>query len=482
MDAMESSSIAKILIIDDDLPVCKILKTIVQNMGHAAAFVHTLNEGLEVAGGEAWDVVLLDVNLPDGIGLRAIEEIQASASNPDVIIITGQGDPDGAKIAISGGAWDYIQKDDSHYRIKLSLQRALQYRQQRLLVSQTAKPIKLGGIVGNSAPMKKCYELLAKAAYGTAPVMIHGETGTGKELYARAIHENSRRANENMVVVDCAALPETLVESLLFGHEKGSYTGADRARQGLVAQAHQGTLFLDEVGELPLATQKVFLRVLQEKRFRSVGGQRELTSDFRLITATNRNLSQMAADHRFREDLLYRIGTIQITLPPLRERDQDIRLLTHHFVTKICERYRMNTKSLSPDFLECLLCYPWPGNVRELINTLETVITHYPLEKMLYGRHLPEEIRISAIQRSLDEQGHEIFHNTAAPAFSGGAATLPPFKDFRRTAASQAERDYMLTLVKASKNDVKKALRISGLSRSRYYELLRKYDLLGGVE
>jgi two-component system NtrC family response regulator len=482
MDAMESSFNARILIIDDDPPVCKILKTIVQNLGHTAVYVHTLKEGLGIVDSQAWDVVLLDVNLPDGIGLRAIEEIQACASNPDVIIITGQGDPDGAKIAISGGAWDYIQKDDSHYRIKLSLQRALQYRQQRLLIRRTATPIKLGGIVGNSAPMKKCYELLAKAADSAAPVLIHGETGTGKELYARAIHENSRRAPKNMVVVDCAALPETLVESLLFGHEKGSYTGADRARHGLVAQADQGTLFLDEVGELPLATQKVFLRVLQEKRFRSVGGQRERTSDFRLITATNRNLPRMAADHRFREDLLYRIGTIQITLPPLRERNDDIRLLTHHFVDKICERYRMSTKSLSPDFMECLLYYPWPGNVRELINTLETVITHYPLEKMLYGRHLPEEIRISAIQRSLDAQDQAFSRHTPVPASPGGTGTLPPLKDFRRTAASQAERDYMLTLVNASKKDVKKALRISGLSRSRYYELLRKYDLLGGEE
>ncbi len=206
-------------------------------------------------------------------------------------------------------------------------------------------------------------------------VLLTGETGTGKEVFARAIHENSARAEHNFVVVDCTALPATLVESVLFGHEKGAFTGADRAQAGLIKQAHSGTLFLDEIGELPLAVQKAFLRVLQEHRFRPVGAKREVESNFRLIAATNRNLEKMVQDGTFRSDLLFRVRTLTVELPPLSARKEDIKELAMYHMARVCERYQIGTKGFSPEFFDALMAYEWPGNVRELVNAMERAVS-----------------------------------------------------------------------------------------------------------
>ncbi len=317
----------KILIIDDDCGICAMLSVLIRRTGCEAVCRQTLEEGLITVHRDAYAVVLLDVQMPDGSGLDRIADIRRASSGPEVIIMTGFGNADGAEIAIKSGVWDYIQKSGSTQEITLSLNRALAHHREK--VQRRARPVALtlGGIVGESKPMKACYDQLAQAAAGETNVLITGETGTGKEVFARAIHANSGRSAKSMVVVDCAAMPETLVESLLFGHEKGAYTGADSRREGLVAQADGGTLFLDEVGELPLTIQKVFLRVLQERRYRPVGARQERSSDFRLIAATNRDLDQMVAEGRFRKDLLYRIRGLGITLPALRERKEDIRPL-----------------------------------------------------------------------------------------------------------------------------------------------------------
>jgi DNA-binding NtrC family response regulator len=271
----------------------------------------------------AYDVIFLDVRLPDGIGLDAIQKIKANSSAPEVVIITGEGDPNGAELAIQYGAWDYIEKPPSVQSVILPLVRALQYRTEK---KDAQKPlmIKRDNIIGNSPQLLRSLKKLARAAQSQASVLIEGETGTGKELFAMAIHQSSSRSGKNFVVVDCAALPETLVESVLFGHAKGAFTGADQAKEGLVKQADQGTLFLDEIGELPLSLQKAFLRVLQEQRFRPIGGGSEVNSDFRLIAATNRDLDRMVQEKQFRQDLLFRIRSLVITLPPLRERPEDI--------------------------------------------------------------------------------------------------------------------------------------------------------------
>lgn len=260
-----------VLVIDDDKNVCTAISNAVERMGHKTVHALTLKEGLEKACSDSFDVVFLDVQMPDGNGLDILPPIRGTPSSPEVIIITGFADPDGAELAIKNGAWDYIEKPCSVQEMTLPFIRALEYREEKK-AAKVPVALKREGIVGSSPKLGACLDLLPQMSNSVANVLITGETGTGKELFARAIHENSPRAGKNFVVVDCAALPDTLVESVLFGHQKGAFTGADKAQDGLVKQADRGTLFLDEVGELPLSIQKSFLRVLQERRFRPVGG------------------------------------------------------------------------------------------------------------------------------------------------------------------------------------------------------------------
>ena len=300
--------------------------------------------------------------------------------------MTGYGDPDGAELAIKHGAWDYIQKPSTMDAMTLPLVRALQYREEKK-ASKAMMILKREGIIGNSPKIRACLDLLTQVASSNANVLVTGETGTGKELFAVAIHKNSSRADKNFVVVDCTALPENLVESILFGHEKGAYTGADRAKDGLILQADGGTLFLDEVGELPLPIQKSFLRALQERKFRPVGGKEEIKSDFRLIAASNRNLDDMVRQGNFREDLLFRLRSFSIELPPLRERPEDIKDLAAYYTEVLCKRYEIETKEFSPEFFDVLTSYPWPGNVRELINALERALVNGRYERILFQKH-----------------------------------------------------------------------------------------------
>jgi two-component system, NtrC family, response regulator len=320
--------------------------------------------------------------------------------------------------------------------------------------------------------MESCLDLVAQAADSDASVLVTGETGTGKELFARAIHVNSSRANNNFVVVDCAALPETLVESVLFGHVKGAFTGADRDRDGLFKLADGGTLFLDEIGELSQGIQKTFLRVLQDGSFRPVGSKSELQSDFRLVAATNRDLSAMAAIGAFREDLLYRLRTIVITLPPLRERFEDIKPLAIHYMNRLCERYRLPTKGFSEEFFQAMAAYTWPGNVRDLFSTMERVLLQHRNEPVLYPMHLPDEIRIQVLKANAG--GEALTSSGVGPVAADG---LVPWKDYRRRALDDAERSYLRELLRASKGNVVRASRLSGLSPSRLYDLFRKYAL-----
>ena len=456
--------VGNVLVVDDDELICDLLTEVVEGLGHHAKCAYTLAIALEEASSKPYDVVFLDINLPDGSGLDILSRIRQAISAPEVIIITGLGDPDGAEIAIRNGAWDYIQKSSSIKEITLAFIRALQYREEKKARAPLSV-LKTGGIVGGSEEIISCLDIMAQAATGDASVLITGETGTGKELFARAIHENSSRARQNFVVVDCTALPETLVESVLFGYEKGAFTGADRSRDGLVRQAHRGTLFLDEIGELPLSLQKTFLRVLQEHRFRPVGGESEVESDFRLVAATNQNLDTMVASGRFRMDLLFRIRTFTIELPPLRMRRKDVKELAIHFMTRFCERYKIGTKGFSPEFFDALVAYDWPGNVRELLGAMEWAITVAKQEPTLFPKHLPTDIRVKVARSSVK-----------APARAGGedsAVALRPIELYR----DQMESQYLHELIAATKGDIRAACRISGLSRSRLYALLKKHNV-----
>ncbi len=383
---------ANILIIDDDKLIRAILSERMTEMGHSAAVAEFLREGTELAARHDFDLVFLDVRLPDGNGLDAIGGIMGGPGAPEVIIITAVGDADGASMAVRSGAWDYLQKPFSAKEIMLQVTRVLEYRRRKEAGNQPVA-LKRERIVGRGPELTACLDRIAQSAATDANVLITGETGTGKELFARALHENSRRADRGFVVVDCTVLPENLVESTLFGHVKGAFTGAGEAAPGLIAQADGGTLFLDEVGDLPLPVQKSFLRVLQERKYRPVGGSREKQSNFRLVSATNRDLEKMVDRGDFRRDLLYRLKTFGIELPPLRRRAGDIRELVLHHVHALGERHGLTNRGVSPDAMLLLVDYHWPGNIRELISTLEQAILSDPACPILYPKHLPEAIR-----------------------------------------------------------------------------------------
>ena len=464
------SPMGNVLIIDDDELFCEMLSEMVTDMGHGVKFTHSLNEGVVEALNGSYDVIFLDVRMPDGSGLKALPKIRELTDPPEVIIITGAGDPDGAELAIVNGAWDYIEKQSSIKRMTLPLVRALQYREEKK-VRKPAVALKLEGIVGDSLKMQNCFDLVAHAAESDANVLIFGETGTGKELFARAIHANSPRSNRNFVVVDCAALPESLVESALFGYEKGAFTGADKPQVGLIKQADGGMLFLDEVGELPLIMQKAFLRVLQERSFRPLGARQEVESNFRLLAATNRDLDQAVSEGTFRKDLLFRLRSLSLSLPPLRDHLEDIKDLVLYHTGKLCVTYGIPQKGFAPEFFECLLAYDWPGNVRELINTLDRAIAEARHEPTLYPSHLPSYIRIQAVRNTVSRETPELSPATAVSA----GVNLPKLRDYRESAVAQAEREYLKELMVLAKNDLQEACRISDLSQPRLYALLKKH-------
>jgi len=463
--------VGNVLIIDDDQTIRDALARVVSRLGHAATAASTLAEGLDRVSREEVDVVFLDVRMPDGNGLDAIAHIRRAPSQPEVIVITGWGDPDGAERAMRQGAWDYIEKPPSVKTMTTPLLRAMEHRRRGRAVEEDVAPFRFAGVTGGNPKRAQCLERAARAAASDVNVLLTGATGAGKELFARAIHENSPRRHGEFVVVDCAALPAGIVESVLFGSEKGVYTGADRKREGLLLRAHGGTLFLDEVGELPLGVQKAFLRVLQERRLRPVGGLTESPCHFRLVAATNRDLEAMAAKGLFREDLLFRLQGVGIELPPLAGHPEDILDFAAHFTKESAERLGIAAKPLSEDFARALLAYSWPGNVRELKNTMEGALALAAADELLLPVHLPLHIRVCAARNRVT--GRSGGRDEAVPEHLSPVADLPDFREYR----DSREADYLRALVERHGGDIGRMLKVSGLSRSRLYALLKKHGL-----
>jgi two-component system NtrC family response regulator len=460
-----------ILVIDDNELFCDMLSKLVVKMGMTAVCEMTLKKGLEAAETKAFDVVLLDVNLPDGCGLDIIPELRRGPNPPEIIIITGYGHEEGAEIAIKNHAWDYISKDSSLQNLRLSLMRAVQYRQQKQTAT-TAYTLKRDEIIGNSSAINACLDKAAQAAHTDSSILILGHTGTGKEVFARTIHANSQRARGDFVVVDCSALPDHLVESTLFGHKKGAYTSADSDRIGLVEQAHSGTLFLDEIGELPEEIQKKFLRVLQEKRYRPLGSKKEEESDFRLICATNRDLSKMVKEGRFRKDLYYRIRSMVIDLPPLRERKEDIPLLVAHYSKQQSLIRGALPREFTPDILESLQFYDWPGNVRELFNTLDCIFAEVPEESQIFSLHLPVNIRAQVARNRIRASVSKPMKEKQIPVGIGGDELMP-----LKEVLDDTRQNYIKNLMEYTQGKITKACKVSGLSRGHLYDLLKKYKI-----
>ena len=477
---------AHILIIDDDFEICETMESLITRLSHECSAAHSLDEGSRMARETEFDVVFLDVRLPDGNGLDILPDLMALPNPPEVIILTGKGDPDGAELAIKGGVWDYLLKPSSVREISLTLGRALKYRGEKA-GQAVGDALDLSEVVGSSPSIKASFALLSQAARSDSNVLITGHTGTGKELFASTIHDNSKRKSNNFVVVDCAGLTETLIESTLYGHRKGAFTGAQTDRIGLVKLADGGTLFLDEVGEMPLSIQKAFLRVLQERTFRPVGDTREQMSNFRLIAATNRDLDDMVEKGEFRSDLLYRIKTMRIHLAPLTQRPEDVRALVKFRVKRVCKQYGMELKAFGSDFNATLESYDWPGNVRELFNILERAVIAAGDEKTLYAMHLPRTLRIQVAKAQIvkmtgsevvsdvsgssqDEPVRKIGQDIFEDIFDQELPTLREFK-------GMAEKVYLAELIRQCNGDLGKILKASKLSRSHFYSLLKKYGL-----
>lgn len=462
-----------ILIVDNHGMVPPEMDEPMRRLGNSVVRFSSIAAALDQASAQTVDIVFIDGKLLGEHLAAVLHKLRDVPSHPEVIVVTHPGNPEEAEQAIKNGAWDYISTATSANAFALILSRVAQYRQHRA-PRTNRRAIPFEGIVGQTPQMSACLELASQAADSDANVLIIGETGTGKELLAAAIHNNSRRARKNFVVVDCAAIPESLVESTLLGYEKGAFTGADKAHAGLVKQADGGTLFLDEVSELPLTTQKSFLRVLQERRFRPVGGSTEEQSNFRIIAASNRNLSEMVERGEFRKDLLFRIRGFTIEPPPLRERQEDIEPTIRHYLPLLCKRLDVDTKQLSGDFVKTATSYPWPGNVRELINALERSIVAARAEPTLFPTHLPTYIRAQLARASVT--GKTIPAEASFDS-SDSAPSLPLLKDVREAAVASAEKKYLSQAITIAKGDIAILLQITGLSRSRLYALLKKHSI-----
>ncbi len=454
----------KILIVDDEKVICSLIEAIAKKSGRESHSAHTLAEAKLALSEDNWDVVFLDVRLPDGDGIKIIQNIVNKEYIPEVVIMTGAGNAVGAELALKSGAWEYLVKPFTFTEIELLMTRVFQYRKDKL-ASQKPFVFSRDRIIGDSIPMRNTLKGMSHAAVSDANLLITGETGTGKELCASVVHENSSRSGAPFVVLDCSALPANLAESVIFGHKKGAFTGADSNRTGLVKMADGGTLFIDEVGELTPATQKLFLRFIQERTFLPLGSDSPVSSNIRIIAATNKNLTDMVKKHKFREDLFFRLNVMNIEMPPLRDRREDIRPLLRGFLDRESEKLKI-TKGYSTDFIDTLMDYDWPGNVRELFNALERAVTISGSIPTIYSVHLPVNIRMSDKHKLLSNETQEEPHYDLSLYPSD-------YREFRL----ESEKKYLTELLQSAQGNKEKARQISGLSRTRLFELLKKHDL-----
>jgi len=440
-----------ILVVDDEPGIRTSLQEILREEGWRADAVATGEDCLDSARKHAYDIVLLDVWLPGMDGLETLRRLKEIDPAPVVVMISGHGTIETAVKATKLGAFDFLEKPLSMERTVLLLRHALENlrlaEENRDLRNQLRQRYR---IVGESIPLKALRQQLALSAPTNGRVLIYGESGTGKELVARALHAGSLRADQAFVEVNCAAIPEELIESELFGHRKGSFTGANEDKVGKFQKADAGTLFLDEVGDMSLRTQSKVLRVLEEQRFEPVGAGASVEVDVRVIAATNKNLEEEMTRGRFREDLFYRLNVVPFYVPALRERVEDIPLLTEYFLEEFCSAYGRRRKSLGREALGVLESYTWPGNVRELKNLIERLVIMVPGQQ-LEARHLPPEIY----------RGGE--------RLSPGPATLEQVR-------AQTERDFILRKLEENRWNVSRTAAAIGLERSHLH---RKIKALG---
>ena len=387
----------QVLVVDDEEDLRKAIVDILTLDGFEVDQAGSAEEAAEKLSQTAYDVLITDHNLPGKTGVELLEESLVRYPEIIGIIITGYGTIETAVNAIKKGAYNYLTKPFKLVELPVMVRKGLKERHLRFenqyLRKQLDERYGFDNIIGTGRGMKRIFELVETIAGLTSTVLIQGETGTGKELIAKAIHFNSQRKDQKMVSINCGAIPENLLESELFGHVKGAFTGAVQTRIGRFEQANGGTIFLDEIGNMPLALQVKLLRVLQEREFERVGGNSTVKVDVRIVAATSSNLEQMVKDGTFREDLYYRLNVIPIDLPPLRERREDIPLLVQRFIEHFCETHKLDLKTISPHVLKALMAYDWPGNVRQLENIVERMVALTANRPAILPADLPGEIQ-----------------------------------------------------------------------------------------
>jgi two-component system response regulator HydG len=446
----------RVLIVDDDQRMCELLEAGLRRKGFETTSRQSAAEAFDYLGRADVETVVTDLNMRGMNGLEFCERVVASFPDVPVIVITAFGSLETAVAAIRVGAYDFITKPFEIDELLFALDRAVQHKRLRDEVKRLRREVRGDRaddeLAGVSEAMRKLRDMIDRIADSDATVLITGESGTGKELVARALHRRGRRHAGPFVAINCAAMPETLLESELFGHARGAFTDARTSRNGLFVQANGGTLLLDEIGDLPLGLQPKLLRALQERVVRPLGSETEIAFDARVVAASNRDLGSAVDEGRFREDLFFRINVIHLDLPPLRARAGDVLLLAQEFVRRICERSGHPVTGLSPQAAEKLLAYPWPGNVRELQNCIERAVTLARYDQVMVD-DLPEKIR--SYRRS---------HVLIA---SDDPSELVPMEE--------VERRYILRVMEAVAGNKTLASRILGLDRKTLYRKLERY-------
>ena len=457
----------QILVVDDEAAQREILRTILTAEGYQVETAGTAAEALDKGGKRRFDLILSDLRMPGADGLSLVRDLSREDPPTLVIIMTGFGSLDSAEQAMKQGAFDYLTKplerDDLLRIVGRAFDRIGLIQENRLLRQQLEERYRVAGIVGSHYRMQEVFNKLHKVSSSTSTVLIMGESGTGKELVARAIHDHGPRRDRTFVAVSCAAIPETLIESELFGYEKGAFTGAISRRQGLFEAADKSTLFLDEIGELNVNMQSKVLRALQEREIRRVGSHESLKVDVRIIAATNRNLEDEVAKGNFRDDLYYRLNVVTIPLPPLRERSTDIPQLAEYFVKRVCDEAGRSQMPITTEAMRLLLHYHWPGNVRQLEAVLQRAVLLSDGQKIDYT-DLPIEVRFSSLPSREPEGG---------PTGETHRFLLPP----QGIDLEGVERDFILQAMEVSGWVIAKASKLLGLSYRTLQYRLEKFQI-----
>ena len=452
-----------VLVVDDEQETCDLLEMVLGREGIKVTTCTSASSALEMVASHDFDLVLTDLSMPEMGGLELCERVLGTRPNVPVLVITGQGSLETAIGAMRVGAYDFITKPVDPKVLVVNVNRAIEHKglTDEVKRLQSAVPVsdkELENVVGSSAAMRRVFHLVGRVANSEAGVLIHGETGTGKELIARAIHEQGRRKDGPFVAINCAAVPASLIESELFGHERGAFTDAKSQRTGLFVQANGGTLFLDEIGELPLEVQPKLLRALQEKKVRPVGSNREIPFDARLIAATNRVLEDEVYEKRFREDLFYRINVVKIDVPPLRERGGDVVHLARHFLKIYAHRHGKGEVELAAGAAEKLLGYAWPGNVRELENCLDGAVAMARAGKIELD-DLPQKVR----------------------EFRPDKFVVSANQPEEIVTIDELERRYILRVLSLVGGNKSRAAQVLGFDRRTLYRKLERYQTGGNA-